>query len=88
MGIIDKIEKRERDKPDLPSEMLDVYLHYKRVRFGRAVGEDSIMLVPRNALNYAELESYNRQQLKPLRPHEIEIIMDIDAIFECREAKG
>lgn len=84
MGVIDKAESVERESPDLPIDMLGAYSYYKRLRFGRAIKDDSIMLVARDALTYTEVKSFSDLQYEPLEIWMIETIMNIDAIFENR----
>ena len=88
MGVIAAPEEKKREAPELPIELADIYYHFKRLRFGRNVGEDVVTLVERRPLQYAEIESYCRLQNWPAMPNEINLIMDMDAIFECRDLGG
>ena len=87
MGVISEPEKKERERPELPEEFLELFDHYKRLRFGRSIGEDVVTLIPREPLTYAEIDAYMRATSAELSPTEIDIIMSLDAIFENREVK-
>ena len=87
MGVITEPEKKERERPELPSEFSALFDHYKRLRFGRSIGEEVVTLIPREPLSYAEIDAYMRSTSAELSPTEIDIIMSLDAIFESREVK-
>ena len=87
MGIISEPKKKERERPELPGEFLELFDHYKRLRFGRSIGEDVVTLIPRDPLTYAEIDAYMRATSAELSPTETDIIMSLDAIFESREVK-
>lgn len=87
MGVISEPEKKERERPELPEEFSALFDHYKRLRFGRSIGEDVVTLIPRDPLTYAEIDAYTRSTGAELSPTEIDIIMSLDAIFENREVK-
>lgn len=84
MGVIEQAESVERESPELPVDMLGVYSYYKRLRFGRAIKDDSIMLVARDALTYTEVKAFSDLQHEQIDSWMIETIMNIDAIFESR----
>lgn len=86
MGVITEAPKAERESPDFPDELSVLYGHYKRLRFGVCYGE-TLTLVARKPLRYAEIESYSRLINWQPTSSEVEIIMDIDAIFEMREVQ-
>ena len=87
MGAITEPEKKERENPEFPGEFSVLFDHYKRLRFGRSIGEDVVTLIPREPLSYAEVDAYMRSTSAELSPTEIDIIMSLDAIFESREVK-
>lgn len=82
MGIKPAHEKVERDGPEFPDEMLPVYAKYKRLRFGRMVGDDVVTLLARQPLQFTELAAFSQITCEAITPTEASIIMDIDAIFE------
>jgi hypothetical protein len=82
MGIKQAPEKVEREGPEFPDELLPVYAKYKRLRFGRMVGDDAITLLARQPLQFTELAAFSQITGEPITPTEASIIMDIDAIFE------
>ena len=85
MGLIDDVKSNVRDSPYFPDEMACVYNHFKRLRFGRAVGEEVVTLIQRGSITYTEIDSYNNALPVKLTHSEVELIMDIDSIFEARE---
>jgi hypothetical protein len=76
-----KIEREERPKPDFPDELAHIYGMYKRVRFGRCDKGEKILLVPREPLQYSEVDAFMRLTDTEAKPDEVELIMNIDAIF-------
>lgn len=88
MGVIEKPPENNRESPTLPGEMIEIYHHFKRLRFGKSIGSDVITLVPRSQLTYSELSCYSKMLTEPLKPIEVDIIMDLDAIFETREVNN
>lgn len=84
MGVIDAPQAVERDTPTMHDDMRPIYSHYKQLRFGRAVSDEVITLIPRQPLQYTELESYTRLVDWQPTQLEVDIIMSIDAIFEMR----
>ena len=88
MGVIDEAKEKERAKPDFPNELLEVYLHFKQLRFGKNIAADKITLIPRKQLQYREIEAYKAATGAQLNTNEVEIIMNIDAIFEMREVNN
>lgn len=87
MGVIKEAPKSERETPEFPEELADVYGHYKRLRFGIFDDGDRLNLMARDPLKYAEVESYARLADWHPTQTDVAIIMDIDAIFESREVK-
>ena len=88
MGIISEPKKKERERPELPSEFLELFDHYKRLRFGRSIGEDVVTLIPREPLTFSEIAHYAAVMQANMQPWEIDVIMLIDAIFESRDLGG
>ena len=89
MGVIKEAPQPEgRAQPDFPDGMESVYSHYKRLKFGRMVADDVVTLMPRDAIGFTDIRSYCRLHDVELSPHEVQIIMDIDALFEGRENVG
>lgn len=86
MGVIeDTPQPPQRNGPEMPDDMAPLYAKYKRLRFGRKVDADAVTLVPRAALQYAELQAYSQISGDAFTPLEADIIMSIDAIFEGSE---
>ena len=88
MGIIEAAPEPQRQAPEFPDELTDVYTHFKRLRFGRAEMNDKVTLIPREPLTYTEIAHYAAVMQDNMQPWEIEVIMLIDAIFESRELGG
>jgi hypothetical protein len=89
MGIIKEAPQPEgREEPDFPDGMDGIYSHYKRLKFWRMVADDVVTLMPRSAIGFTDIRSYCRLHDVELSPHDVQIIMDIDALFEGRENVG
>ncbi len=85
MGVIGEAQQKERDTPELPACMIDIYARYKRLRFGLAELDDAFALIPRDPLTHSEIESFSALTHWQPSPSDVDIIMDIDAIFNSRE---
>lgn len=89
MGVMDAPTKSpERESPELPEDMMQLYAHYRALRFGRCVSDDLVTLIPRDALTYAEIDAYSKLVDWMPTAEEVSVLMDIDAIFESRDLKG
>ena len=84
MGVLKDAPEREVKGPELPDGMAHVVDHYRRVKFSFSKTEEGAMLTPRKALQFAEIESYDRLMGAELKPFEVSLLMDIDGIFESR----
>lgn len=81
MGVV-QAEPPPRESPEMPAAMLPVYAKYKRIRFGRMIGDEAVTLIPRRPLQFAELAAYSQITGDEITPLEVDVIMSIDAIFE------
>lgn len=82
MGIIDSIPENQRDEPEIPDDMLEIYRHYKNVRFGASISTDLVTLVPREQLTFQEISAYAMLHGWEPTTKDIETLMNIDAIYE------
>jgi len=85
MGVIQKPVEKKRDSKSLPESLRYIYDEYRRIKFAITQKEETMVLYPRAALTYSELDSYFRLSNSNFKPWEISLIMDIDAIFEGRD---
>lgn len=85
MGIVTEQKELKRDTPKIPESLIYIYEEYRKLKFSIVKKDGSIVLYPRQQLTYAELDSYSRVTQSKLKTWELNLIMDIDAIFEGRE---
>lgn len=84
MGVTTGKEETMRDSPKLPDSMAYLYDEYRKLKFSIAKKDDGYVLYPRSQLTYTELNSYIKLTESLLKQWEVNLIMDIDAIFEGR----
>ena len=84
MGVIQEAPTARAGGPELPEEMTELYGHYRRLKFAVNRTDEGLVLIPRGALGFVEVDAYCRTTGAKLQSWEVEAIMDIDGIFEGR----
>lgn len=85
MGVIQAAPERENKGPELPEDMSYLYVHYRRLKFAIHRKDEALVLMPRGPLGFVDVQAYCQTTGADLQPWEVEVIMNLDGIFEGRE---
>lgn len=80
MGVIEAPAVIERETPEFPAALAELYGYYRKLRFGRNENK----LIPRDPLSFSEINAYAQLMGETIEPWHTDVIMSIDAIFNSR----
>ena len=84
IGKITTAAEKEDTGPALPSLFAGVWDKYRSLKFIQRDTGESLVLCPRDILNWQDLVAYKSMTGETISLLEAELIMGIDAIFEGR----
>lgn len=85
IGQLPTATVKDEAVPTLPGIFVGVWDKYRNLKFIQRNTADSLVLCPRDMLNWQDLVAYKSMTGETISLLETELIMGIDAIFEGRE---
>ena len=75
MGVIKEPQMRETTGPECPVSLIDVFEKYRAIKFLQRETDDTIVIIPRDALKWQDLVAFRDVAGYGISLFEAEVIM-------------